>query len=80
MVARSSRNPLAPLASHLPPVQPHLETLRKYTYGKHIASKAEALLAAQAAAEQGVSAEPQGGSEAAGMAAPPAPADVQNEQ
>ena len=33
-----------------PALQPHLDTLRKYAYGKHIAAKAEALLAAQAAA------------------------------
>lgn len=31
------------------PPQPHLDSLRKYTYGKHIVNKVEALLAAQAA-------------------------------
>ena len=31
-------------------LQPHVEQLRKYTYGKHIASKVEAMLAAQAEA------------------------------
>lgn len=35
------------------PLQPHLESLRKYTYGKHIVNKVEALLAAQAQAEAG---------------------------
>ncbi|PSC74804.1 hypothetical protein C2E20_2398 [Micractinium conductrix] len=37
-------------AALLAVIQPHLDTLRKYAYGKHIAAKAEALLAAQAAA------------------------------
>jgi pumilio RNA-binding family len=36
--------------------QPHLDSLRKYTYGKHIVNKAEAMMAAQAAEEQGASA------------------------
>jgi hypothetical protein len=61
-------------------VQPHLDTLRKYTYGKHIANKAEALMAAQAAGQAAVAAG-QGGSEAAEAAATtPVAAAVQNEQ
>lgn len=40
-----------------PPPQPHLDSLRKYTYGKHIVNKVEALLAAQAAqAEESIAA------------------------
>lgn len=49
-------------------LQPHLEPLRKYTYGKHIVNKVEALLAVQAQAEAGAvlplptaAAEPAGG-------------------
>jgi hypothetical protein len=41
---------------YCPVLQPHLEQLKKFTYGKHIVSKAEALLAAQA--EAGAAAEP----------------------
>ncbi|KAI7838204.1 hypothetical protein COHA_007998 [Chlorella ohadii] len=40
-------------AALLATIQPHLESLRKYTYGKHIVNKVEALLAAQAQAEAG---------------------------
>ncbi len=41
------------LPPNFPSLQPHLESLRKYTYGKHIVNKVEALLAAQAQAEAG---------------------------
>ena len=39
-------------------LQPHLEQLKKFTYGKHIVSKAEALLAAQAEAAAAAAAGP----------------------
>ncbi|PRW20331.1 pumilio-like protein isoform A [Chlorella sorokiniana] len=38
-------------AALLATIQPHLEALRKYTYGKHIVNKVEALLAAQVQAQ-----------------------------
>lgn len=53
--------------------QPHLETLRKYTYGKHIVNKVEALLAAQAQAEA-ASAAAGAGAAAEAAAAMPMPA------
>ena len=45
-----------PAAAWHPCPQPHLDALKKYTYGKHIVTKAEAMLTAQAAAEEAAAA------------------------
>ncbi|EFN51026.1 hypothetical protein CHLNCDRAFT_28462 [Chlorella variabilis] len=43
-------------AALLAAIKPHLDALKKYTYGKHIVTKAEAMLTAQAAAEEAAAA------------------------
>ena len=49
----SQSSHLLPPSPPSPAPQPNLDSLRKYTYGKHIVNKVEALLAAQAQAEAG---------------------------